>query len=375
MPADNPNGPDLTSTPEPELPTASCPVPDDFLPEPMPSTAPDVLYPHTDHRQVRYRFVRRHREGGLGEVSVAFDEELGRQVALKRIQARWADDQGNLERFEREARITALLQHPGVVPIHALATDSDGYPCYVMRFVEGETLNEAIRRFHEGSTAFPHSVDANLMLRQLLGHFVAVCKTIAYAHSRQVIHRDVKPSNIMLGQYGETLVVDWGLAKQLAGNDSREAVPEGLSAASAVETSPDVKLGTLGYRSPEQAAGHLDQMGPLSDVYSLARRCSRCSPEPILTTKSLRLPWQAIPGSAERLPHCRRSVERRWRDGPKTAIQQRRLSRGNWNNGWPMSQCERFRSRYENGYCAGHERTRAKYRQSPRRCSSPCWAP
>ena len=113
-------------------------------------------------------------------------------------------------RFLREGEITGGLEHPGVVPVYGLTRDADGQPCYAMRFIRGQTLQEAIARFHEADEA-----GRGLALRQLLGRFVAVCNTIAYAHSRGVIHRDLKPANIMLGDYGETLVVDWGLAKRL----------------------------------------------------------------------------------------------------------------------------------------------------------------
>src|SRR5262249_33974347 len=123
----------------------------------------------------------------------------------KEIQPQYAEDPHCRGRFIREAEITGALEHPGVVPVYGLGTYPDGRPFYAMRFVQGETLRDAVRRLHAGG--------AGVTLRGLLMRFVAVCNAVAYAHSRGVLHRDLKPSNIMLGKFGETLVVDWGLAK------------------------------------------------------------------------------------------------------------------------------------------------------------------
>src|SRR5262249_20295092 len=122
-------------------------------------------------------------------------------------QARHADQPESRARFIREAEITGGLEHPGIVPVYALGHYPDGRPYYAMRFIKGDSLKQAIERFHERPTF--HSLE----FRQLLTRFIAVCNAIAYAHTRGVLHRDLKPSNIMLGEFGETLVVDWGLAK------------------------------------------------------------------------------------------------------------------------------------------------------------------
>ncbi len=222
----------------------------------------------------RYRPLRYHAGGGLGEVYVAADAELRREVALKRIRAARADDADNRRRFLLEAEITARLEHPGVVPVYGLVADTDGQPCYAMRFIQGQTLGEALEHFHRppASGAQPAGFDA-LAFRQLLQRFVAVCNTIAYAHSRGVLHRDLKPGNIMLGRYGETLVVDWGLAKPFARvEEARRAGeetlrPDGDDDASATRLGQAV--GTPAYMSPEQAAGRWDVVGPASDLYSL----------------------------------------------------------------------------------------------------------
>ena len=145
-----------------------------------------------------------------------------------------------------------------------------------MRFVKGESLKEAIERFHAAEKSDGSDPRQwNLALRQLLNRFVAVCNVMAYAHSRGVIHRDLKPANILLGPYGETLVVDWGLAKVVGRGEAAaqagaaEATLQPASGSGSSETLPGTALGTPAYMSPEQAEGRLDQVGPLSDVYSL----------------------------------------------------------------------------------------------------------
>src|SRR5262249_10250579 len=154
-----------------------------------------------------------HARGGLGEVFVARDVELHREVALKRLRPEFGGDETSRRRFLREVEITGRLEHPGIVPVYGLEHDDDALPCYAMRLIRGDTLQEAIERFHgaEGSTRDPGA--QALELRALLGRFVAACQAVAFAHSQGVLHRDLKPANIMLGPYGETLVVDWGLAK------------------------------------------------------------------------------------------------------------------------------------------------------------------
>jgi serine/threonine protein kinase len=158
---------------------------------------------------LRYLPQQFHAAGNLGEILIAQEEELNRSVALKRIQARHADNADSRRRFLREAEVTGRLEHPGVVPVYGLSQDADGRPCYAMRFIQGESLKEASERFHAAEKPGRDPGGRRLALRQLLTSFVAVCKTMAYAHSRGVLHRDLKPGNIMLGKYGETLVVDW----------------------------------------------------------------------------------------------------------------------------------------------------------------------
>jgi tRNA A-37 threonylcarbamoyl transferase component Bud32 len=220
----------------------------------------------------RYCVLRPHARGGLGEVFVAEDVQVHREVALKVIQERFADDAESRDRFLLEAEITGRLEHPGVVPVYGLGSDAEGRPFYAMRLVQGETLREATRRFHEADVPGRDPGERSLALRGLLARFVAVCNAVAYAHDRGVIHRDLKPSNIMLGKFGETVVLDWGLAKvvgrpERAATDA-EATLQPLSGDHRA-TQAGTALGTAAFMSPEQAAGHIDRQGPASDVYSL----------------------------------------------------------------------------------------------------------
>ena len=263
----------------------------------------------------RYRVLRPHAQGGLGAVFVAQDEELHREVALKEILERHVHNTENRLRFLLEAEVTGGLEHPGIVPVYGLGQYEDGRPYYAMRFIRGESLKRAINRFHLAEQSNRDPGERALSLRRLLTHFVVVCEAMAYAHSRGVLHRDLKPANVMLGRYGETLVVDWGLAKPLGrcfpqherpetavfrtdldpdGEedrtvtlDARAVEPPGAqprrdihetylerplmppSVGRSSQTIAGSRVGTPSFMSPEQAAGHIDQLGPASDIYSL----------------------------------------------------------------------------------------------------------
>jgi serine/threonine-protein kinase len=221
----------------------------------------------------RFRVLRFHAEGALGAIYVARDEELNRDVALKRIKDEPAYDPNARLRFVREAEITGRLEHPGIVPVYGLGEYADGRPEYAMRFIQGESLRTAIKSQHAGggdSAVDPAS--RALALPNLVRRFLDVCNAVSYAHSRGIVHRDIKPSNIMLGRFGETLVVDWGLAKPIG--RPQEAVdplettlrPSHCDG----EGSPTVgAIGTPNYMSPEQAAGANDQVSFASDIYGL----------------------------------------------------------------------------------------------------------
>jgi tRNA A-37 threonylcarbamoyl transferase component Bud32 len=221
----------------------------------------------------RFRVLRPHAKGGLGAIFVALDTELHREVALKQILDQHADDPTSRARFLLEAEITGGLEHPGIVPVYGLGNYADGRPFYAMRFIKGDSLKEAADRFHADGALKGDAGRRALKLRRLLRRFIDVCNAIGYAHSRGVLHRDIKPGNIIVGRYGETLVVDWGLAKATGrsdpGGDGGERALIPSSASGSAETLPGSALGTPAYMSPEQAAGDLERLGPRSDVYSL----------------------------------------------------------------------------------------------------------
>jgi serine/threonine protein kinase len=211
--------------------------------------------------------------GGMGEVSIARDEELQRDVAFKEIRGSAADDQRYRSRFLREAEITAQLEHPGIIPVYARGEQEGGRPYYVMRLIRGDrtgTLHDSIRELHD-PVKTPSS-EYSIRLRRLVRRLVDVCNTMAYAHSRGVIHRDLKPANILLGAYGETLVVDWGLARliEIEPPVAESAVICRDTAACDISETPGTSgVGTPGYASPEQLSLHNTVVSPSADVYSL----------------------------------------------------------------------------------------------------------
>jgi serine/threonine-protein kinase len=221
----------------------------------------------------RFRVLRPHARGGLGAVFVALDTELHREVALKQILERHADDAMSRARFLAEAEITGGLEHPGIVPVYGLGTYGDGRPYYAMRFIRGDSLKQAIERFHAEEPLNHDPGRRSMELRQLLRRFLDVCNAIDYAHNRGVLHRDLKPGNVIVGRYGETLVVDWGMAKLLGRAETTTGAEEPplttSSASGSAQTAPGSVLGTPAYMSPEQAVGDLDRLGPRSDVYGL----------------------------------------------------------------------------------------------------------
>lgn len=246
----------------------------DFAPGDVSVTATRDYPP--PQKGVRYRRGLRHAGGGQGDVFFAYDTELHREVALKELKPKNADDAEHRLRFLREAEITGGLMHPGIVPVYGLGFYEDGRPYYAMRFIRGDNLKEAITRFHAADQKPGRdAAQRSLEFRQLLRRFIDVCNTVAYAHSRGMLHRDLKPANIMLGKFGETLVVDWGLAKP---GGVAVAPPTSVAEEPALQpeyagdldkTQAGAFLGTASYTSPEQAAGRLDLIGQASDIYSL----------------------------------------------------------------------------------------------------------
>ncbi len=245
---------------------------------------------------IRYQPVKMHAKGGLGAVYRAKDMELSRTVALKRILPAHEDNLNSRARFVFEAEVTGSLEHPGIVPVYGLGTYGEGQPYYAMRFIRGESFSDAIARFHKVSKKsrerLPAKADSDKAVddqaksskpeldfygrefRQLLRRLIDTCNAMHYAHERGVLHRDLKPDNVMLGQYGETLVVDWGLAK-LMSSDAKQPSYDDVAAEpltvtdSGLRTTIGQAIGTPMYMSSEQALGLHDELTPASDVYSL----------------------------------------------------------------------------------------------------------
>jgi tRNA A-37 threonylcarbamoyl transferase component Bud32 len=213
----------------------------------------------------RYRFEAFLAQGGIGEVWRGSDTVLAREVALKVLRRQVFEDGGARTRFEEEARRVSQLGHPSIVPVHDLGELPDGRPFFVMKLIHGQTLDEAL-----AARASPAED-----LERWVGVFEQICAAVAFAHARDLIHRDLKPSNIMLGEFGELLVMDWGIGKALA------AIPEPATApptpdlpfpatgAEGRETLPGQTKGTPAFMSPEQARGEASRVGKASDVFGL----------------------------------------------------------------------------------------------------------
>ena len=196
----------------------------------------------------RFEAVAELGRGGMGRVDDAFDRALGRPVAIKHMLSDGAVD---LARFEREARITARLEHPGIVPIHDAGRSPDGTPYYVMRRIDGQPLDKLVTK----------SLAERLAL---IPNVLAACDAVGFAHARRIVHRDLKPSNILVGPFGETLVIDWGLAREIGDSElGGAAIPSSNPQLTRVGTI----AGTPGFMSPEQARG--EAVDARADVFAL----------------------------------------------------------------------------------------------------------
>jgi serine/threonine protein kinase len=207
-----------------------------------------------DFSSTKYTFVKELARGGMGTVYLAEDRELNRLVAIKVLNT--PEMTGDLrKRMVREAQIIARLEHPGIVPVHDVGTLPDGRVFYAMKFVRGSRLDEYAAQ--------------NPPLRDRLRKFQAACDAVAFAHAHGVIHRDLKPPNIMIGSFGEVLVLDWGVAKVSADytdNLRNLWIPHFKETS---DTSDGTVIGTRDYMAPEQARGEIDQLDERADVYSL----------------------------------------------------------------------------------------------------------
>jgi len=217
----------------------------------------------------KFSLIRRLGEGGIGNVWLARDEQLRRNVAVKELNRHSLEQPKAWQRFHREAEITGHLEHPNVVPLYQFGFDrKSGEPFYAMRFVGKRTLADAIIEHHEKVSS---GQDGRLGLHRLLSAFLDVCQAIAYAHSRGVIHRDLKPENVALDNFGQVIVLDWGLAKL---DDSGELSSQlnkelNISESALAQTMDGEIIGTPLYMAPEQAAGDIDRVDERTDVYGL----------------------------------------------------------------------------------------------------------
>lgn len=255
-----------------------------LIPEPE---GPPAQMPDHPGPQDRYEFRGAVAEGGMGKILRVWDRSLRRYVAMKVIGGSGSSDRARpsspsasfVRRFVEEAQISGQLEHPGVVPVHELALDEEGEVFFTMRLIQGITFKEAIKKVHDGMDGWT--------LTRALSRLLRVCETMAFAHTRGVVHRDLKPANIMLGDYGETYVMDWGLVKILgqpdrhdrrAGENERgrpssiepgSRCEEADSPAGRAKTRQGEVIGTPVYMPPEQAGGDQATVGLQADVYAV----------------------------------------------------------------------------------------------------------
>ena len=220
--------------------------------EPSPTAPTGLHHPAPPLDAPGYELGELIGRGGMGEVRLARDLRIGREVAIKRLLSAHPDED-ELARFLREARIQARLDHPAIVPVHELGYDAEGRPYFTMKRLTGTTLHEMLGK-------------PDVQAQRLLRAFAEVCLAIELAHSRGIVHRDLKPSNIMLGDYGEVYVLDWGVARVLAEAGADPSAPASVPSARGTTQVGDI-LGTPGYMPPEQVMGQ--PVGPGADVYAL----------------------------------------------------------------------------------------------------------
>ena len=250
---------------DPHVTLASPSGPTAILPGPTGGDSDAVEAPLRDPDPAPGRYVEQLviARGGMGEIVLCMDRDIRRQVAMKRMLTTTASDPSRRARFIEEAQVTGQLEHPNIVPVYELVRDPAGTVCYTMRLVVGKSLAELLRAAREGEEA--------PSLGELLQMFLKVCDAVAYAHARGVLHRDLKPANIMVGGFGQVLVMDWGLAKVIGRESTRVAdlVATVRADSAGTRTMDGSVLGTLGYMAPERLEGDFAQVGERSDIYSL----------------------------------------------------------------------------------------------------------
>jgi serine/threonine protein kinase len=229
--------------------------------------APDRTGELHPRRPVEDRYAVRSliAQGGMGRILSVWDPELQREVALKVLYEDGTEDRSFVARFLREIRVTARLSHPAIVPVYSLETTEAGTPAFTMKHIEGQTFHDYLRvcvqQHREGKLDDQHALPARLE------HFVKVCDAVAYAHSRGILHRDLKIENLMVGSFHEVYVMDWGVARTIEEDGPQTADGED-SEISEITQVGDI-VGTETYMSPEQARGHHDSLTPASDQFSL----------------------------------------------------------------------------------------------------------
>lgn len=211
-------------------------------------------------------------KGGMGEIRRVWDRKLRREVAMKLLRSEYASDPSMLARFTEEAQATAQLEHPGIVPVHALGEDAEGRPYFTMKEVRGKTLTVIIAEVHQHAREGQWlPTPSGWSFSRLMQAFHRVCEAVGFAHARGVIHRDLKPDNIMLGAYGEVLVLDWGLAKVLGDPELASPLLDAVQTDRSIGGAPSTKMGVIAgtpaYMPPEQARG--EAAHPAVDVYAL----------------------------------------------------------------------------------------------------------
>ena len=231
----------------------------------------DVVHLHPESK-LRYEPVKLLGAGGMGEVVLVQDQDIARRVAVKRLLPEMTHP-SVLARFIDEIRTVGRLEHPNIVPIHDVGIDDLGRYFFVMKYVEGETLESVIEKLRRGDAAY----HARYSYEQRIELFLGVLHALDYAHAHGVVHRDIKPANVMIGRYGEVVLMDWGIAKPLAQTRDLATMAEAeigeIGAASegrarAFATRVGSILGTPAYMAPEQARGENDRIDARSDLYS-----------------------------------------------------------------------------------------------------------
>lgn len=224
-----------------------------------------ALPKHIVNGFMRYASFRKFAEGGTALLEECLDKNLGRVVIMKRLHAHMLEDETEQRRFLREARVTALIQHPATVPVYEIGRDQTGAVYFTMKKVEGVDLREILL----GIVARDPRFYNRYTLKDLIEVLVQVGQAVAFAHSRGVIHRDLKPANVLVGEFGEVMILDWGLAKIMNEPPSEHGELPEKDHISLELTRAGKRAGTPLYMSPEQARGDNDMIDARSDVYSM----------------------------------------------------------------------------------------------------------